>query len=140
MPPHPANELWPRQTGQVLATRLFRPVGQLEPDLIEENGWTAFPPRLDRQPVFYPVLTEDYAVHIARDWNTKDDRNGNVGYVMAFEVDSEFLAGYEVHEVGGRELREYWIPAGELDEFNRHIVGKIVVVSEWRGTPPLRVR
>lgn len=28
-----------------------------------------FPPRLPDQPIFYPVLTEAYAVQIARDWN-----------------------------------------------------------------------
>ena len=52
-------------------TVLFRPVGQKEWDLIAESGYTAFPPRLPYQPIFYPVLTEAYAVQIARDWNTK---------------------------------------------------------------------
>jgi hypothetical protein len=115
-------------------TRLFRPVGQPELDLIEASGWRQFPPRLDWQPIFYPVLTEDYAVRIARDWNTKDDKNGNVGYVTAFDVDSEYLSRHEVHDVGGRELQEYWIPATELEDFNRHIVGSIEVLSEWRGS------
>lgn len=124
----------------VPTTRLYRPVGQRELDLIEASGWTRFPPRLDWQPIFYPVLTEDYATRIARDWNTKDDENGNVGYVTAFDVDKAFLSRYEVHDVGGRELQEYWIPAEELDEFNRQIVGRIEVLSEWRGTPPVRVR
>ncbi len=121
------------------SSRLFRPVGQPELDLIERSGWTSFPTRLDWQPIFYPVLTESYAVRIARDWNTKDDQNGNVGYVTAFDVDSAYLAQYEVHDVGGRELQEYWIPAEDLDEFNSHIIGPIVVLSEWRGAPPVRV-
>jgi hypothetical protein len=50
---------------------LFRPVGQKELDLIEQSGWKEFPPRLFWQPIFYPVLTEEYAIAIARDWNTK---------------------------------------------------------------------
>lgn len=120
--------------------RLYRPVGQRELDLIEASGWTRYPPRLDWQPIFYPVLTEDYAVRIARDWNTKDEENGNVGYVTAFDVDSEYLAQYEVHDVGGRELQEYWIPAARLDDFNDHIVPPIEVLSEWRGSPPERIR
>jgi hypothetical protein len=120
--------------------RLFRPVGQPELDLIEASGWSAFPPRLDWQPIFYPVLTVDYATSIARDWNTKDELNGSVGYVTAFSVETNYLTRYEVHDVGGRELQEYWIPADELDEFNHHIIGPIEILSEWRGTPPRQVR
>ena len=53
-------------------TVLWRPVGQAELELIERSGWRAFPPRLPHQPIFYPVANEEYAVQIARDWNTKD--------------------------------------------------------------------
>ncbi len=35
---------------------LYRPVGEKEKILIEESGYTAFPPRLPEQPIFYPVL------------------------------------------------------------------------------------
>ncbi|MGA3221831.1 MAG: hypothetical protein ABSE77_22685 [Acidimicrobiales bacterium] len=111
-------------------TRLYRPIGQRELDLIEASGCTRFPPRLAWKPIFYPVLTEDYAVRIARDWNTKDEANGNVGYVLGFNVDSEYLGRYEVRDVGGRELQEYWVPAEELEEFNGHIVGTIEVLPE----------
>lgn len=119
---------------------LFRPVGQTELDPIEASGWTAFPPRLDWQPIFYPVLTEDYATRIARDWNTSDDANGAVGYVLRFEVDDDYLADHEVHEAGGSEHLEYRIPAEELAEFNNHVVGVIEIIAEWRGQPPRRVR
>jgi len=71
---------------------LYRPVGQLELDLIEASGWTRFPPRLDWQPIFYPVLSEEYATTIARDWNTKDAANGAVGYVLRFDVDDGYLS------------------------------------------------
>lgn len=119
---------------------LFRPVGQPELDLIEASDWTAFPPRLDWQPIFYPVLTEDYATRIARDWNTADDAIGGVGYVLRFVVEDGYIAGHQVHEAGGREHLEYWIPAEELTEFNDHLVGPIEVIAEWRGQPPRRVR
>jgi hypothetical protein len=48
---------------------LWRPVGPEELDLIRQSGMRAFPPRLPDQPIFYPVLMDDYAVKIARDWN-----------------------------------------------------------------------
>ena len=40
--------------------RLYRPVGQAEYDLIAQSGFTAYPPRLPEQPIFYPVLNERY--------------------------------------------------------------------------------
>jgi len=119
-------------TRGVDATTLYRPVGQPELDLIAASDWRRFPPRLDWQPIFYPVTNEPYATRIARDWNTKDDENGNVGYVLRFDVDSTYLAKFDVQQVGDDECLEYWIPAEELDTFNDQIVGAIEVVSEWR--------
>ena len=115
------------------STLLFRPVGRTELDLIRESGYTAFPPRLPGQPIFYPVLEEEYAVQIARDWNTKDAASGYAGYVTRFRVRSEFLSRYEVQTVGSSHHREYWIPAEDLTEFNRNIVGWIVVIAEFRS-------
>lgn len=119
---------------------LYRPVGQKELDLISGSGWQRFPPRLYFQPIFYPVLTEDYAIRIARDWNTKDHHSDFVGYVLQFEVAKNYLDGYEIREVGGRELREYWIPAEDLETFNDHIVGPIVVTHEFRPNKEQQVQ
>jgi hypothetical protein len=83
--------------------------------LIEENGWTKFPPRLPEQPIFYPVMNLEYATQIARDWNVRDS---GAGYVTRFEVEEEFLQRYPVQRVGGSLHTELWVPAGELDEFN----------------------
>jgi hypothetical protein len=116
--------------------RLWRPTGENELALIEASGWRRFPPRLDWQPIFYPVLTEDYATKIARDWNTKD---GGIGYVTTFEVDADFLSAYEPQEAGGRDHREYWIPAEDLDAFNDAIVGVIDVVATYAGNPPKQI-
>jgi hypothetical protein len=66
------------------ATLLFRPVGQKEFDLIAGTGFKSFPPRLEGQPIFYPVLNEEYATFIARDWNTIDAASGFIGYVLRF--------------------------------------------------------
>ncbi len=111
---------------------LYRPVGKSELDLIEESGFTAFPPRLPDQPIFYPVCNFGYAEQIARDWNAKYNAD-KLGYVTRFDVRTAFLDGYEVHIVGGSEHEEYWIPAGELPEFNRNIVGTIDVIATYRG-------
>jgi hypothetical protein len=113
-------------------TTLFRPVGQHELDLIAAAGFRAFPPRLPEQPIFYPVLNEAYATQIARDWNTKHN-DPPVGYVTRFEVRSDFLDRYEIQVVGGSQHSEYWIPAEELELFNRNIVGEIEVIATFRG-------
>lgn len=111
---------------------LYRPTGKNELALIEESGFTKFPPRLPEQPIFYPVCNEEYATKIARDWNAKCNAD-KLGYVTNFEVRKEFLDKYEAQVVGGEICEEYWIPAEELEEFDRNIVGKIEVISEFRG-------
>ena len=108
------------------AVTLFRPTGERELELVRESGWRTFPPRLPGQPFFYPVLNEAYATQIARDWNTRD---GGAGYVLRFQVDASFLARYEVRTVGSRVHHEYWIPADDLGEFNRHLVGPIEPIA-----------
>ena len=113
------------------AVTLYRPVGQKELDLIAASGYTAFPPRLPEQPIFYPVLNEAYATKIARDWNAKYN-DPPVGYVTRFAVKKDFLARYERQVVGAAIHEELWVPAEELDEFNRNIVGLIEVISEFR--------
>lgn len=109
---------------------LYRPVGPTELRLIRESGWRAFPPRLPGQPIFYPVLNEDYAVQIARDWNVPESGSG---YVTRFEVDAGYLAQFEEHTVGASIHKELWIPADQLLAFNAHIVGLIEVVHEFHA-------
>jgi hypothetical protein len=111
---------------------LFRPVGKAELDLIRDSGWRAFPPRLPEQPIFYPVLEEEYAIQIARDWNTRDSGEG---FVLKFQIDRDYLSRYQVQTVGARIHLEYWIPAEDLSEFNRNIVGTIEVVHSFESYP-----
>jgi hypothetical protein len=89
----------------------------------------AFPPRLPEQPIFYPVLSEEYAVKIARDWNVPASGSG---YVTRFDVRRNFLDNYSVQRAGGSAHLEYWIPAEEMNAFNEAIVGEIEVVAEFR--------
>lgn len=107
---------------------LYRPVGPNELALIEASGWTAFPSRLPEQPIFYPVLVESYAVQIARDWNVPASGSG---FVTRFHVEADFLDRYPVQTVGGREQIELWVPAEELEEFNRHLIGPIEVIARF---------
>lgn len=110
---------------------LFRPVGPKELALIEASGWRRFPPRLPEQPIFYPVLNEEYATQIARDWNVKESGSG---YVTHFAVGSEFVSRYPVKVVGSSVHKELWVPAEELEEFNRHIVGSIEVIATFTAS------
>ena len=109
---------------------LWRPTGQAELDLVAAADRRAWPPRLPDQPIFYPVLNRWYATKIAREWNVPAE---GVGYVTRFEVERSYLDRFPVRPAGGRDVLEYWIPAGELDEFNAHIVGAIQEKADYRG-------
>lgn len=102
-------------------------------ELIRQSGFTEFPPRLPEQPIFYPVLNEEYATQIARDWNAKRGQP-KVGYVTRFHIRTEHLQRYQIQTVGGSIHQEYWIPAEELAEFNQNIAGTIEVIAKYRST------
>lgn len=108
---------------------LYRPTGPKELDLIKKSGYEKFPPRLPEQPIFYPVLTKEYAVKIARDWNVKASGKG---FVLEFKVEKEFLDKYPVQVAGGNSHQEYWIPAEELEDFNQALIGKIKVIETYQ--------
>lgn len=116
---------------------LWRPTGPEELDLVRASGWREWPPRLPDQPIFYPVLNEDYAARIAREWNLP--RSG-VGYVTRFDVDADFAARYPVRQAGGRTILELWVPAEELEEFNAHLVGPIRLVLSFLPEHPEGLR
>jgi hypothetical protein len=108
---------------------LYRPVGPKELKLIAASGYTAFPPRLPKQPIFYPVLNFEYAEQIARDWNATTPPYA--GFVTRFELENEYALKFEIHTVGGKIHQELWVPSLDLEEFNRHIIGKIEVVARY---------
>lgn len=109
---------------------MYRPVGTSELVLIEASNFTAYPPRLADQPIFYPVLNEGYARQIAKTWNSRlnDDKEG---YVTRFKVRKSVSDKYQPEIVGGREHEEIWVPAEELTAFNEAIVGKIEVIAKY---------
>ena len=113
---------------------LFRPVGLRELELIAASEWRAFPPRLPIQPIFYPALSADYARQIAVDWNLTDPVSGYAGFITRFAVDDDYVSRFPVQTVGRGGLHdELWVPAEELDEFNRHIEGVIEVIESHYG-------
>lgn len=113
-----------------LSMKLYRPVNQSELDLIKESNWTKFPPRFESQPIFYPVLNEEYAKQITIEWNVP---SYGIGHVLAFEVQDDFIRKYEVQKVGLGHHLELWIPSEELEEMNDNIVGKIELIGTFKA-------
>lgn len=111
---------------------LYRPVGEKEMILILESGYKKFPPRLEWQPIFYPVLNENYASEIAEKWNTRDEAGNYLGFVTKFEVPEE-INQYPAQNVGARNHNELWVPSEELESFNDVIVGDIAVIRVFVG-------
>ncbi len=109
-------------------TILYRPVALKELELIKQSNWRKFPPRLPDQPIFYPVMNEEYAIQITRDWNVPAY---GCGYVTKFAVRKEYINKFEIQNVGGEIHNELWIPAEELEEFNQNIVGQIEVTKTF---------
>ncbi|MFN8389948.1 MAG: hypothetical protein U0136_06635 [Bdellovibrionota bacterium] len=107
---------------------LFRPTGPKELDLVRQNGFKRWPPRLPEQPIFYPVTNEEYAREIAQKWNVPES---GVGYVTRFRVRKSFMERYSVHQVGSSHHLEWWVPAEDLEELNNNIVGLIEVIVEY---------
>lgn len=107
---------------------LYRPVGTKELELIRDSGYAQYPPRLPEQPIFYPVLNEEYAIEIAAQWNVKHNSD-HKGYVTQFEIDDAYVWRFPVHTVGPPTIRR--VPAEELETFNRHILGKIQVIHAF---------
>src|SRR6478609_4646819 len=108
---------------------LYRPVGPKELELIAASGYREFPPRLPEQPIFYPVLNEEYARQIAREWNVP---SSGAGYVTRFALKADFATEYPVQKVGSSIHQELWIPAEDLPRMNQNIVGLIEVIAEYR--------
>ena len=113
---------------------LYRPIGEKELLLIAENDFTSFPPRLDWQPIFYPVLNEEYACEIASKWNTGDEFGNYLGFVTEFRISHKEFSKYKIQNVGGRIHDELWVPAEELETFNNSIVGKINIIKVYVGS------
>ena len=107
---------------------LWRPTGPEELALVEASGWREWPPRLAAQPIFYPVLNEEHATKIARDWNV---RQSGAGYVTRFQVRRSSPG--QLRSSPGRRPDHPGIldPAEDLGALNASIVGTIKVIAEF---------
>ena len=103
---------------------LYRPVDIRELRLVCESQMKAFPPRLPGQPIFYPVLNCQYASEITQQWNVTGPTGS--GYVTRFEVDGDYVEQFKIQHLGAHH-QELWIPALELDQFNKHLISPIEV-------------
>ena len=111
---------------------LFRPVGLRELELIAQSGYQLYPPRFAWQPIFYPVVTCEYARSIVTAWNSKESEAGHCGFITEFDIDDAFVRRYPIQQLGGG-FQELWVPAEDLAEFNAHIVGPIRVIERKYG-------
>lgn len=111
---------------------LYRPVGPKELKLIRESGYKAFPPRLPGQPIFYPVINHEYAIQIAKEWNSVSEENNFEGYVTKFHVLEEYISQFEVKQAGSSIHLEYWIDSEELPNLNKNITGLIEVTDSFK--------
>lgn len=107
---------------------LWRPTGEDELNLIARSNFKAYPAPREDQTIFYPVLTYEYAAKLARDWHAK---YFGKGYVTQFNVKKSFLDNYDIHQIEGKNILEYWIPAEELNTLNENIVGPIEIIEEF---------
>jgi hypothetical protein len=115
-----------RQENADGTTTLWRPVGPAELSALRAASMLAWPARLPDQPIFYPVLNEPYARQIAEEWNVAAS---GAGYVTRFVLPTSFARRYPTRQAGGTDKLELWVPAEDLDELNRHLVGPIEVIS-----------
>jgi hypothetical protein len=116
-----------RIASQSWTLALYRPVGPRELALIEASGLRSFHLAW-RNSQSFPVLSEEYAIQIARDWNATRD---GAGYVTCFKVTADFVRRYQIQMAGSSMHQELWVPAEELSDFNGHIVGLIEVIASF---------
>ena len=50
-----------------------------------------------------------------------------MGYVLGFQVESDFLSRFTVRQLGDAGHREYWIASDDLAECKERIVGEIEI-------------
>lgn len=46
-------------------------------------------------------------------------------------MSDEYIAKFDVQTVGSHYHQEFWIPAEDIEEFNKNITGKIETIHEF---------
>jgi len=119
--------------------KLFKPVGLDELRQMYDANMRSFASQVDHQPNFSPAPNIDYAVKIAKDWNTKSQPFA--GYVTECEVADDYGRKFPARRAMKKSEKESWILAEDLEELNRRIEGPIKVAAghfgpEFRGYIP----
>ena len=112
---------------------LFRPIGADELGLIAKSGFRRFPPRLAENPAFCPVAAFDDARRVAELSKTQDKKSGFAGFVIRFEVADNYVERLEARLAHRPEGAGFEIPQSELENLNRHLVGRIEIVRRYFG-------
>ncbi len=115
-----------------MSLTLWRPAGLAELRQVAASGWRAWPPRRPEEPLFYPVLSQDYATRIARDWNSRQPAPNDLGFVLRCAIPDRLARCYPERLAGGHDHVELWVPAEDLDEFNAGLEGPIELVAGFR--------
>lgn len=99
---------------------LYKPVGQRELALIERSGWTRFPPRIARRPVFYTDMNDEPAGSGAVQ---------EASYIIKVHVRKEYLKKYAFTFNDDNDHDELRVPTDSLEDFNNNIIGLIEVAK-----------
>ncbi len=101
---------------------LYRPVSRAELNEIKESGWTKYTYPAAGAICLNPLINCSYAEEIIK--KQALDEFGEC-FIIKFEVDAEHINKYEIKLADNYLDVEINVPPDCLDEFSRHIIGKI---------------
>lgn len=104
---------------------LYRPVGSNELAWIKKSGWTRFPTRLIKEPVFYPVIDDAFTPKES----VQQRAATPIACIIRFHVIKDYLKKYAVQLVGADMHTELHVPSDALDDLNNNIIGLIEITG-----------
>ncbi len=108
-------------------TYLYYAVGPEDLIQVIESGYRRLPLY---PPGFYPICFRHYAQKVAKETNVT--KNGQ-GFVLRFEVKTEFISKFQSHIIGSPDTEMYLIPSVDFDELRKAIIGKIDVTDAYQS-------
>lgn len=103
-------------------TTLYRTVNGDDLSALRARQWKGFPPCAEA--AFYPALNARFA----RDLMSSQEGEVTL-HLTRFRINAGYVRSFEVQTLSGEVYEELWVPAEELEAFNRNIVGRIAVVE-----------
>ncbi len=105
---------------------LYRPVGSNELAWIIRSGWTRFPARLIKEPVFYPIIDDAF---IAQKPVQKLRHADRAACIIRFHVIKDYLSKHAVNHVDADMHTEVHLSPDAIDELNNNIIGLIEITG-----------